>query len=84
MGKEKKKYKSRNFTYGDAVNEIKKIDSVGDIKKFIKKDGRVTVNNAADKRIKFLKEQKDEKKAKKAKKGKKESKKTEAKPVKGR
>ena len=57
--------KSRDLTATEAIKKIKAMEKAGEVKKFIKGDGRSTVNEAADKAIDKIKEAKGKKKEKK-------------------
>lgn len=73
------KEKSRDLTATEAINKIKALDKVGDVKKFAKGDSRKTVNDAADAMIDKIKDgkpKKSEKKSEKKEEPKKEKKKT--------
>lgn len=60
------KDKSKDLTASEAVNIIKAMDKAGDIKKYVKGDGRKTVADAAEARIDAIKAKKEAKKSPKA------------------
>lgn len=70
--------KSRDLTATEAINKIKSMEKVGEVRTFSKGDSRKTVNDAADNAIDKIKDGKGKKpkSEKKDKKSKKEKKKT--------
>jgi hypothetical protein len=73
------KEKSRDLTATEAINKIKALEKVGEVRKFAKGDSRKTVNDAAESTIDKIKDAKSTKKEAKSEKKdepKKEKKKT--------
>ena len=60
-----KSEKSLDFTATESIKKIKSMTKAGDVKSFVKGDGRKTVNDAAEAQIDSLKSAKVDKKSKK-------------------
>jgi hypothetical protein len=69
-----KSEKSLDFTASESIKKIKSMAKAGDVKSFVKGDGRKTVCEAAESQIDTLKSAKEKKKDKKDTDSKKEKK----------